>query len=140
MTDRRSPYLVLGVPYGASKDEAAKAFARATRRLRQQVDPRYDLEDLNWALHAIEQRIKDPSSSIDDFRMPADASVYEVPADEGVLNPPVRAYRRRTPPTDRSVLGDLHAAVVREVAAGLAAEFRAAPLPELHYFPEEGSQ
>lgn len=140
MADRRSPYLILGVPYGASKNEAARAFARATRRLRGQTDAPYDLEDLNWALHAIEQRIEDPSSSIDDYRMPADPSVYEMPAGEGVLNPPVQAYKRRTPSTDPAVLDDLRSAVLLEIAAGLAKEYRGAPLPRLHYFEGEGSQ
>lgn len=140
MTNRRSPYLVLGVPYGASKNEAAKAFARATRRLRQQVDPPFDLEDVNWALHAIEQRVKEPLSSIDDYRMPADPSVYEVPTGDGILNPPVQEYRRRTLETDAAVIDDLHAAILLELAAELAAEFRAAPLPTLHFFPEKGSR
>ena len=140
MTDRRSPYLILGVPYGASKNEAARAFARATRRLRRQNDAPYDLEDLNWALHAIEQRIEDPSSSIDDYRMPADPSVYEVPTGEGVLNPPVQLYRRRTPPTDPATLDDMRRVILQQVAAGLAKDYRGASLPRLHYFAEEGPQ
>lgn len=138
MTDRRSPYLILGVPYGATKTEAARAFARATRRLRRQTNAPYDLEDLNWALHAVEQRVEDPSSSIDDYRMPADPSVYEVPTGEGVLNPPVQVYPRRTPPTDPAVLDEMRTAILLEVAAGLAKEYRGAPLPRLHYFAEEG--
>ena len=44
MGNRRSPYLILGVPYGASKNDAARAFARATRRLRRQSDAPYDLD------------------------------------------------------------------------------------------------
>lgn len=138
MTDRRSPYLILGIDYGASKSVAAKAFARAVRRLRRQIDAPFELEDLNWALHAVEQRIEDPASSIDDYRMPADPSVYEVPAGVGVLNPPLYSYRRRTPPTDPAVLDDMRAAILLEVAAALAKEYRGAPLPQLHYFAEEG--
>ena len=138
MADRRSPYLVLGVPYGAPKDEAARAFARATRRLRRQVDAPHDLEDLNWALHAIEQRVEDPSSSIDDYRMPADPDVYEVAQGAGVLNPQVENYRRHTPPTEPGVLEGLRTAVLLQVVAGLETEYRITPLPRLHHFVEEG--
>ena len=135
MGNRRSPYLILGVPYGASKNDAARAFARATRRLRRQSDAPYDLEDLNWALHAVEQRIQDPATSIDDFRMPADTSVYQLPAGEGILNPPATLYRRRTPPSDSTDLDALHTAVLVEIAGEVAAECRNTPLPALHYFP-----
>lgn len=135
MGERKSPYLILGVPYGASKNDAARAFARATRRLRRQSDAPYDLEDLNWALHAIEQRIQDPATSIDDFRMPADTSVYQLPGGEGILNPPTTPYRRRTSPSDSTDLDALHTAVLVEVAGEVAAECRNTPLPALHYFP-----
>lgn len=139
MAERQSPYLILGVQFGASKDEAARAFAKATRRVRKQADTPYDLEDLNWALHAIEQRIDDPALSIDDYRVPADSSVYEIPSDEGVLNPPVQPYKRRTPPTDAVNIEVLRARVRHEVAAGLAEEWRSSPLPLLHFFPDPPS-
>lgn len=139
MGDRKSPYLILGVPYGTSKNDAARAFARATRRLRRQTDAPYDLEDLNWALHAIEQRIQDPATSIDDFRVPADTSVYRLPAGEGILNPPIARYRRRTPPSDVTDLEALHAAVLVEVVEEIAAECRNDSLPMLHYFSGEMS-
>lgn len=132
MTDkRRSPYLVLGIPYGASKNEAAKAFARATRRLRRLPDPPYDIEDLNWALHAVEQRVEDPATSIDDYRMPADASVYAVrPSATGVL----------ASTGDGVTLDSLKARVVHIViAARRTREMEGAPLPALHRFNEEGS-
>lgn len=139
MAKRQSPYLILGVPFGTSKEQAARAFAKATRRVRKQVDAPYDLEDLNWALHAIEQRIDDPTLSIDDYRMPADPSVYEIPSGEGVLNPPIKPYKRRTPPTDAATVEALRARVRHEVAASLAQEWRSSPLPPLHFFPDPPS-
>jgi|GEM_PF-4922219 len=135
MGDRKSPYLILGVPYGATKNDAARAFAQATRRLRRHPDAPYDLEDLNWALHAIEQRIQDPATSIDDFRVPAETSVYQIPAGEGLLNPPVTRYRRRTIPPASTELDHLHNAVLVEIAEEIATECRNNPLPVLHYFP-----
>lgn len=136
MAKRKSPYLILGVEFGASKDEAARAFAKATRRLRRQADAPYDLEDLNWALHAIEQRADDPALSIDDYRMPANARAYEIPTGEGVLNPPVQPYKRRTPRTDELTIEALRAQVRHDVAASLAQEWRRSPLPAIHFFPE----
>lgn len=139
MSERKSPYLILGVPFGASKAEAARAFAKATRRVRKQVGAPYDLEDLNWALHAIEQRIEDPALSIDDYRMPADRSVYEIPTGVGVLNPPIQIYERRSAPTDSATMDALRAQVRFEVAASLIAQWRGSPLPPLHSFTDQQS-
>lgn len=136
---RRSPYLVLGVPFGASKGDAGKAFARATRRLRRSTAPPFDLEDLNWALHAVEQRVEDPSTSIDDYRMPADPALYEVPPGVGLLNPGVEPLDRRTPPSSSTDLEIVKADVIREVASAMAEEIEGDPLPTLHKFTEEGS-
>jgi hypothetical protein len=140
MTDkRRSPYLVLGLAFGASKGDAAKAFARATRRLRRTPDAPYDIEDLNWALHAVEQRIDDPGTSIDDYRMPADPSVYDVPTGTGLLNPGVAPLERRTAASSAGDLEAVKANVIREVASAIAEEIKGAPLPVLHRYTEEGS-
>lgn len=139
MAERRSPYLILGVPYGASKDDSARAFARATRRLRQHADPPYDLEDLNWALHAVEQRLEDPATSIDDYRMPGDADVYEIPSGRGVLDPPIQHLPRRSARAEASEVDGLVLALVHEVAAGVANELAQASLPTLHSFGPDGA-
>lgn len=140
MTERRSPYLILGVPFGASKVSASRAFAKATRRLKRMTGAPYDLEDLNWALHAIEQRIEDPASSIDDYRLPADPTVYEIPHGKGILNPPIQPYARRTAPTDAPTVETIRVQIVREVAAALVAEWRNEPLPKIHDFPSSSVQ
>lgn len=136
MTTRKSPYLILGVPYGASKTDAARAFAKAARRIRRMMDPPYDFEDLNWALHAIEQRSDDPALSIDDYRMPANESVYEIPDGEGLLNPPVKRYPRLTKPTDPETVERLKSLVRSQVAQRIAEEWQKSPLPPIHRFPE----
>lgn len=130
-TRRKSPYLVLGLHVGATKDEAAKAFARATRRLRQLPDAPFDIEDLNWALHAVEHRADDPAASIDDFRMPANPSAYLPPAAAGGLLAPVgEAVNAET----------LRASVLQAVAAARTTkETKGAPLPALHRYTEKGS-
>lgn len=136
MSERRSPYLLLGVPFGAPKEVASRAFAKATRRLKRTADTPYDLEDLNWALHAIEQRIEDPASSIDDYRIPANPDVYAIPSGEGILNPRVQSYERRTQPTDPATIESLQVQIIREVAASVVAEWLESPLPQIHSFPD----
>src|SRR5947199_206120 len=49
----RNPYLIVGVDFGSSGDEARHAFAHAARRIRREGGA-WDIEDLNWALHEIE--------------------------------------------------------------------------------------
>lgn len=136
---RRSPYLALGLPFGASKSDGAKAFARATRRLRGLANPPYDIEYLNWALHAVEQRVEDPSTSIDDYRMPANPDLYVIPEGQGVLNPGVKTLARMSAPSSVEELDALKQRVILEVASAIAKEVEGAPLPALHRYTEEGS-
>lgn len=122
---RRSPYLVIGVRFGAHKDEAQKAFARSSRLVRKGESVEYDMEDLNWALHAIEQRLEDPSASIDDYRLPANPAAYAVQPSCGVL----RADPR----------GDLLVRVRSEILSDLLASLvtssmPARPLPTITHF------
>lgn len=136
---RRSPYLVLGLEFGASKRDAARAFARATRRARTMSDAPFDIEDLNWALHAVEQREEDPSTSIDDYRMPADRDAYDLPDGFGILNPEVKPYPRASLATTPADVDLLRARLVKDVAADIAKHIEGSPLPALHRFEEEGS-
>ena len=69
--DRRNPYVMLGVPFGASERDARSGFSRATRRLRQNHDAEYSQEDLTWALHQIEQLITHPEQAFEIYRIPA---------------------------------------------------------------------
>ena len=79
MTDRRNPYLILGVDYGCSSTEASRAFASMVRRLRATPDAPYTIQDANWAKHQIEQVIEDSAAAITVYRVPADPSVYAKP-------------------------------------------------------------
>lgn len=133
MADQRtSPYLVLGVPFAASRDEAAKGFARAVRRLRRMDDPPFDLEDLNWAQHEIDHREGVVEHSLDDFRVPADPTAYELPARaSGVVNS-VRPLERRTTPTDPEAIDRLRAeATVASVIAAVRAAVSSGHIPVL---------
>ena len=76
MSDRRNPYLILGIDHGTEAEDAAAAFARAVRRIRSSSEHAYSIEDVTWALHQIEQADVGPQASLDTYRVPADPAVY----------------------------------------------------------------
>jgi hypothetical protein len=86
--ERRNPYLILGIQFGASRDEANKAFARRSRPLRQLGDDgRAALTDLTWALHQIDEGSRHPQEALTPYRLPADPHAARVTGD-GVFAPP----------------------------------------------------
>lgn len=96
--DRRNPYVILGVPFGADESAARIGFAQASRRLRSSDDGLYAMEDLTWALHQVEQMIQDPTKAFDVYRVPADASATDVER-PGVFKPEPVSISRGTQPT-----------------------------------------
>jgi hypothetical protein len=74
--DRRNPYFILGIDYGASKDTARKASGRVIRKVKRDPDAVYSIEDVTWALHQVEQAIDDPASAISHFRVPANPDLF----------------------------------------------------------------
>ena len=74
--ERRNPYFILGIDYGASRDAARKAAGAVSRRVKRDPDALYGIEDVTWALHAIEQAIDDPGSAVDHYRVPADRALF----------------------------------------------------------------
>jgi hypothetical protein len=124
MTDRRNPYLVLGIDHGADAAEAAAAFARATRRVRNDPDAPYAIEDITWALHNIEQAETDPEKSLDTFRVPADPSVYLDARLNELLPPPTPLNRTSDPGEGRQIVEDQ--ARLAEIRHDLVTETRRA--------------
>jgi hypothetical protein len=109
----RNPYLILGVDFGASADDARHAFAHAARRIRRQGGA-WEIEDLNWALHEIETLEANPGDTVSLYRIPANPAVFE-PAGEGLFKPPPARLRRRTQAGDPSALAELRAAAAAEL-------------------------
>lgn len=71
--ERRNPYLVLGLPFGASRDEATRAFARRTKFLRRLGPAGRDRHtDLTGALHDLEVAPPDAAARMSPYRIPAD--------------------------------------------------------------------
>lgn len=90
--DRRNPYVILGVPFGASEKDARGGFSRARRRLRQNPDQPFTAEDLTWALHQVEQILLKPELAFEVYRIPAVAATNPV----GVFNPGPHRLPRTT--------------------------------------------
>ncbi len=138
MNERRNPYLILGLPYGASRGEARRAAARRTRELRQPQDALYSTEDVTWALHQVEQVIDEPQSAVEIFRVPAAPGILDAPSGHGLFHPKaVPLPRRSRPLTDEAFNAIRHRAVAsvsKSLLAALGPHVRCWP-PE----PEEGS-
>jgi hypothetical protein len=131
MDDRRNPYLILGVPYGASRGEARRAAARRTRELRQREVAPYSTEDITWALHQVEQVIDDPESAVEVFRVPAAPGILDAPSGHGLFHPPAMPLPRRSGPlTDEDYCAIRHeaiAAVSRSVITTLGPHVKCWP-------------
>ncbi len=111
--DRRNPYVILGVPFGATEKEARAGFARVTRRLRGDPNALYQQEDLTWALHQIEQIIADPELALHVYRLPANPQVVAEADGAGVFKPPPEKLSRRTDALSPEDLVDLRTEVLR---------------------------
>jgi hypothetical protein len=113
----RNPYLILGVDFGASSDDARHAFAHAARRIRRSGGV-WEREDLNWALHEIEALEANPADLVSVYRVPADRTVFE-PGGEGLFRPPAVPLARRTERQDPEALAQARAVALQEVDAVL---------------------
>ncbi len=102
--DRRNPYLVLGLAYGASVQEVRRAFARRSKEVSRGTFTAYTMEDLNWALYQLEQSQQDPDIDVTLYRVPANPSLFDSPSpdgnDHGFFNPAPVPIKRTTDPVD----------------------------------------
>lgn len=125
----RNPYLVLGIPFGASRDEANIAFARQGRSLRRLGDEGKErLVALTWALNQIDEAISDPDSAIDIYRIPADPFAFD-PEGRGLFTPPPERLDRTTPASNADARDAIERAVIESltwIAESLAST---TPLP-----------
>jgi hypothetical protein len=86
--ERRNPYIVLGVPFGASRDEATRAFLRRTKSLRRLGAAGRSLHtDLTGALQEIENRPEHPDAVMTPYRVPAGPDLA-AGCTGGVFDPP----------------------------------------------------
>lgn len=116
MPERRNPYFVLGLDFGADARTAQAAFARLSRRLRRDRGGRYGIEDATWALHKIEHADPDPRANLDIYRVPADPAAYDYQPTGGMLSPAPRNLPRQAGPAQDELTG-LRAQLVEQLGA-----------------------
>ena len=109
----RNPYLILGVDFAASSDQARHAFAHAARRIRRRGGS-WEIEDLNWALHEIEELESNPAELVSLYRVPADPSVFK-PSGEGLFHPGPVPLPRRSARDDAEAMAAVREAAAREL-------------------------
>jgi hypothetical protein len=119
MTADRNPYVVLGIPFGASREQANVAFARLARPLRRLgAEGRDRMTDLTWALNQIDEALREPETALWLYRIPNDPAVL-APTGPGEFAPPPRPLPRRTGDSAAALAG-LQRAAAREHLRGLA--------------------
>ncbi|QKV75292.1 hypothetical protein [Amycolatopsis sp. Hca4] len=95
----RNPYLVLGVDYAAPPEAARRSFARAARRIRKAAGGAVTIEDLNWALHEIQERHSEAEDDVSVYRVPANPAAFH-PSGDGAFAPVALPLARRTATSD----------------------------------------
>jgi len=117
--DRRNPYLILGLEYGASKDKARRAAARVLRKVREASDSLYSPEDVTWALHEVEHLNDEPEAGFTIFRVPASGRGLGTNVTEGIFAPTPRSQARSSPPSTDEDLSRIAGAALVELASDL---------------------
>lgn len=131
--DRRNPFLILGVPFGADREAATAAFAQRTRASRRDAEFPYTIDDLTWALHQVEEQLTDPALDLTTFRVPADPTALDPPPGPGVLRLAPEPLARRTNPATDEMITQLRSRALREEIAA-AIERDAAHVAALYGF------
>lgn len=95
MIEARNPYIILGIPFGSSRELALAAFARRSRPLRRAGrEAAGQLTDLTWALSQVSELIKDPDANMALFRIPSDPDAFSYEG-AGVMRPKPETLERR---------------------------------------------
>jgi hypothetical protein len=93
--EARNPYIMLGIPFGSSREAALAAFARKSRPLRRQGrQGNQAMTDLTWALNQVSELIREPDVNMSLFRIPADPDAFSYDG-SGVLRPRPESLQRR---------------------------------------------
>jgi hypothetical protein len=93
--ESRNPYILLGLPFGSSREAALAAFARKSRPLRRGGrDGAQQLTDLTWALSQVTELINDPDANMSLFRIPSDPDSFSFEG-AGVMRPKPEVLGRR---------------------------------------------
>ena len=135
MSEKRNPYVVLGVDYGASSAAATRAFARKSRAVRADEASVYSMDDLTWALHQIEQVNTVPESALGVYRIPSHPDGFAPPPGQGLLSVHSPPLNRRTPPAAEADMKAVHQQVLHEALESLVSSW---PRPALTIYGVTG--
>ncbi len=108
----RNPYVILGIPFGASRAEANQAFARKARAMRAAGPGNSQMTDLTWALQRISVAIRNPATAMELYRIPADPEAFQGEG-PGALRPPPERLEAAAGDAD-AALDALRRAAARE--------------------------
>jgi hypothetical protein len=110
---QRNPYVILGIPFGSSREEANIAFARRARQLRRLgTQGRGQMTDLTWALNQVDEGISHAEAAMEIYRIPADPDAFTVRG-TGILAPPPETLPPRAGDPEAG-LAELRAAAALE--------------------------
>ena len=125
---RRHPHVILGLPTGAERATAERAFATRSRMARRDPEFPFSTEDLIWALDQVETAIDDPMAAAPVFRMPIDQRILQVPSGHGLLRPAAQPLGRRTAATSEAeinaLIAEARSDALLHVLKGAGAEAR----------------
>lgn len=124
----RNPFVLLGIPFGASRAEANAAFAGKAQALRREGGSIDQMTDLTWALQRINVAIKDPATAMELYRIPADPEAFHAEG-EGVLRPPPERLQAADGDRDAALEGLRQAAAREYLRYLVAARAAAVTLP-----------
>lgn len=133
-SEKRSPWVVLAIPFPSDKATAKRAFSRRSRMLRRDPGFPWSQEDLSWAEAEITLSEEHPESTVDHYRVPADPGAFERPLPGELFVPDARPIARRTDLLSPSDLAELDAACEQQVLESARA-WSAALQPDLEYDP-----
>jgi hypothetical protein len=96
--------VILGIPFGADRATAERAYAQRSRLARKGDYP-FSVDDIIWAINQVESHLDDPTTSATTYRLPAQPEAMRRPGGHGLFRPPLLPLPRRTPPTTPDQVG-----------------------------------
>lgn len=109
MTDRRNPWLILGMDYAGPAEEVVTHMAAKLRALRLLADPPFDRDDIVWASNKAKENGRDHF-----WRVPATSWPPDPPPDDaGLFRPPPAALKRSSVPVTAEDVTEAATAVIR---------------------------
>lgn len=119
MTDKRNPWLILGMDYRGPAQDVVAHMAAKLRALRQLDRPPFNRDDIVWASGKAKKDDVDHC-----WRVPAGSWPPDPPnQDTGLFRPEPAALERRTEPISQVEVDDAATAAIRSFLRQVAEEY-----------------